>query len=67
MLRCAGITESEIEGLAGIKEGCDDGVEFITVQRPDEGKNQIHSSETLQLLSSAKNLALGHPAEVASK
>lgn len=29
------MSEAEVESLAGKKEGCDDDVEFITVQRPD--------------------------------
>lgn len=29
-----GVTEGDLEGLAGTKEGCDDDVEFVTVERP---------------------------------
>ncbi len=35
--RHAGIQESEVEGLAGIKEGCEDEVEFLQVERPATG------------------------------
>ncbi len=64
----AGVADAEVEQLAGVKEGCEDDVEFITVQRPSEAPPAaVHSDETLRLLSSSQRLALGHPAEVASK
>jgi hypothetical protein len=35
-LHPAGVSEEEVESLAGKKEGCDDDIEFVTVMRPDE-------------------------------
>ena len=38
----SGIRESEVESLAGIKEGCEDDVEFMEVERPvARGANQV--------------------------
>jgi len=61
-----GVEETEVEDLAGKKEGCDDDVEFIEVERPAGDNKVIHSSELLRsIMNSAVNL--GHPAEVAMK
>lgn len=68
-----GVTEKEIESLAGKKEGCHDDVEFITVQRNKTlpaGHNAppaaLASAQMLQSLSTS-SVDLGHPAEVASQ
>ena len=42
----AGVRESEVESLAGIKEGCEDDVEFMRVERPARGgPNQVGREE----------------------
>lgn len=38
------MTEGDIEGLAGTKEGCDDDVEFVTVERPPPPSGTAASS-----------------------
>lgn len=64
-----GIQEREIEGLAGEKEGCNDDVEYITVQRQADfhelGKS-IDSKEILASISDT-NVPLGHIGEIAMK
>ncbi|KXZ42547.1 hypothetical protein GPECTOR_136g630 [Gonium pectorale] len=62
-----GVQEKEVESLAGTKEGCEDDVEFIRVQRPVEtSRDAISSSELLRSIANS-NLSLGHPAAVALK
>lgn len=34
-----GLSAGEVQGLAGLKEGCGDGMDFITVLRPAESSN----------------------------
>ncbi len=36
-----GVKEAEVESLAGKKEGCEDDVEFITVQRPVTASQEV--------------------------
>ncbi|KAL6757710.1 pyridoxal phosphate-dependent transferase [Haematococcus lacustris] len=36
-----GVAEAEVEGLAGIKEGCGDDIEFIRVLRPQGHQGQV--------------------------
>ena len=38
-----GVREAEVESLAGIKEGCEDDIEFMTVKRP-AGPNHVITS-----------------------
>eukprot|EP01026_Neomeris_dumetosa_P051267 TRINITY_DN4507_c0_g1_i3.p1 TRINITY_DN4507_c0_g1~~TRINITY_DN4507_c0_g1_i3.p1 ORF type:complete len:788 (-),score=106.11 TRINITY_DN4507_c0_g1_i3:276-2639(-) len=60
-----GVEEDEIEKLAGQKEGCDDEVEFIEVQR-ENNVRQINSNIVLQSIDQTK-VQLGHIGEVALK
>jgi len=41
---CAGVQESEVESLAGKKEGCEDEYEFVHVQRPANPPKVGHPS-----------------------
>ncbi|GIL62185.1 hypothetical protein Vafri_16451 [Volvox africanus] len=62
-----GVQESEVESLAGKKEGCEDDVEFIKVQRPvDKGQDSISSADILRSIANS-NISLAHPAAVALK
>lgn len=66
-----GLTEQEVESLAGQKEGCDDDVEWITVQRPASeaatpGSPVVSGSSHLDKLKGTK-LQLGHEGEIAMK
>ncbi|GFR48351.1 hypothetical protein Agub_g10238 [Astrephomene gubernaculifera] len=63
-----GVQESEVESLAGHKEGCEDDVEFIRVQRPvaEEAQDAISSADLLRSIANS-NLSLAHPAAVALK
>lgn len=65
-----GVQESEIESLAGKKEGCHDDVEFITVERtralPRGQPGALSSVDLLAGLASS-SVDLGHPGEVASQ
>lgn len=39
---CAGVCEAEVEGLAGVKEGCEDDVEFVEVSwRRESSQEQV--------------------------
>jgi molybdenum cofactor sulfurtransferase len=62
--------ESEIETLAGKKEGCHDDVEFITVERspamPTRFPEVKSNNEVLKPIAGS-SLDLGHPAEVATQ
>eukprot|EP01025_Chloroclados_australasicus_P039899 TRINITY_DN4155_c0_g1_i1.p1 TRINITY_DN4155_c0_g1~~TRINITY_DN4155_c0_g1_i1.p1 ORF type:complete len:789 (+),score=82.25 TRINITY_DN4155_c0_g1_i1:167-2533(+) len=60
-----GIEENEIEQLAGTKEGCDDEVEWMEVQR-QESQKVTDSDIVLQNIQRTK-LELGHIGEVALK
>jgi molybdenum cofactor sulfurtransferase len=61
-----GLTEAEVETLAGEKEGCGDEVDFIEVQRPVGGDKGIVSDS--DIIPALKNSALlGHPGEVAMR
>eukprot|EP01023_Acetabularia_acetabulum_P007645 TRINITY_DN13364_c0_g2_i1.p1 TRINITY_DN13364_c0_g2~~TRINITY_DN13364_c0_g2_i1.p1 ORF type:complete len:803 (-),score=148.34 TRINITY_DN13364_c0_g2_i1:249-2657(-) len=60
-----GIEEVEIEQLAGVKEGCDDEVEFMEVQR-EESQSVVNSDMIFQSIDQTK-LQLGHIGEVALK
>jgi hypothetical protein len=75
--RDVGVTEAEVATLAGTKEGCDDEVDFIDVQRPNNGTSAgagpggahngiISDSDILRALKTGAP-QLGHPAEVALK
>lgn len=61
-----GIKEEEVETLAGLKEGCNDDVEWIQVERPVQERRTISSSSHLSLLQGTK-LQLGHEGEIAMK
>eukprot|EP00198_Chlamydomonas_reinhardtii_P005516 XP_001694852.1 predicted protein [Chlamydomonas reinhardtii] len=63
-----GVKEAEVESLAGKKEGCEDDVEFITVQRPVTASQEdcVSSSDLLRSIANS-NLSLNHPAAVALK
>ncbi|KAG2483027.1 hypothetical protein HYH03_018058 [Edaphochlamys debaryana] len=60
-----GVKESEIESLAGKKEGCEDDVEFIRVQR-QVTTDTVSSSDLLRSIANS-NISLAHPAAVALK
>ncbi|GMH33807.1 hypothetical protein BSKO_01641 [Bryopsis sp. KO-2023] len=63
-----GIDESEVEQLAGEKEGCDDEVEFLTVERPvGGGPTRAQDSDQVLYALEGSEVALGHPGEVALK
>ncbi|KAG2427700.1 hypothetical protein HYH02_014532 [Chlamydomonas schloesseri] len=63
-----GVKEAEVESLAGKKEGCEDDVEFIKVQRPVTASQEdcVTSSDLLRSIANS-NLSLNHPAAVALK
>mmetsp|Transcript_19003 Transcript_19003/g.53201 ORF Transcript_19003/g.53201 Transcript_19003/m.53201 type:complete len:843 (+) Transcript_19003:23-2551(+) len=61
-----GVRESEVEALAGEKEGCDDDIEFVQRSIPEGPPKSIHSSEHLAALANS-TIQLGHPAEIALK
>ncbi|KAG2423235.1 hypothetical protein HXX76_015491 [Chlamydomonas incerta] len=63
-----GVKEAEVESLAGKKEGCEDDVEFIRVQRPVTASQEdcVSSSDLLRSIANS-NLSLNHPAAVALK
>jgi len=60
-----GIEESEVEQLAGTKEGCDDDVDFLHVQRPVGGPRAVFGSIDVFEALQESDVALGHPGEVA--
>ena len=62
-----GVKEEEVQSLAGEKEGCNDDVEYVTVQRPaDIGQvgGRISSEEIFASIEETK-VPLGHAAEIA--
>lgn len=62
-----GVRESELESLVGTKEGCEDDVEFLQVQRGvATASMDLHSADLLKSIANS-NVSLGHPAEVALK
>lgn len=60
-----GVLESEIEQLAGEKEGCGDDLEYLDVRRPENNSipRTLDSDEVLYALEGS-NVSVGHPAEV---
>lgn len=68
--RDIGVSEAEVESLAGLKEGCDDDIDFMDVQRSQgargRGNGIVTDADILPVIQ-AKGLELGHPAEVAMK
>jgi len=64
-----GLQDAEVETLAGTKEGCNDDVEYITVQRPSDISSlgqKVTSAEILAAIEQSK-VPLGHIGEVAMK
>jgi hypothetical protein len=66
-----GVTEEEVATLAEDKEGCEDEIDFISVQRPDSKAMAprdgiVTDADIIPLLKSGCT-ELGHPAEVALK
>eukprot|EP00803_Ostreobium_quekettii_P001179 evm.model.scf_2321.2 EVM.evm.TU.scf_2321.2 scf_2321:18238-20607(-) len=61
-----GIEDNEIEELAGEKQGCDDDVEFLRVQRPAQPHATVGSVDVFESLQDS-DVILGHPAEIAMK
>jgi molybdenum cofactor sulfurtransferase len=69
--RDVGVTEEEVATLAEEKEGCDDEIDFISVQRPDSSAvaplNGIVTDADIMPVIENGCAKLGHPAEVALK
>ncbi|KAG1671558.1 hypothetical protein FOA52_011280 [Chlamydomonas sp. UWO 241] len=64
-----GVSEAEVESLAGIKEGCEDDVQFVHVQRPAAaaaaaGSGAATAPAGTEPVASAA-VSLNHPAEIA--
>lgn len=63
-----GIKDSEVEQLAGEKEGCGDDVEFLTVKRPDsQGSSRTIDSDQVLYALEGSDITVGHPAEIGMK
>jgi molybdenum cofactor sulfurtransferase len=66
-----GVTEEEVATLAEEKEGCEDEIDFISVQRPDSkavaSANGIVTDADIMPILQSGCAELGHPAEVALK
>lgn len=64
-----GVQEEEVQRLAGLKEGCNDDVEYINVQRSADFHvlgQELSSQAVLEALEATK-VPLGHQGEIAMK